>query len=182
MNIKKTSLDGCLIIKSQRFLDSRGYFEETFHQSKLKNFLPKNTVFVQDNLSLSKKNVLRGIHIQLTKPQGKLVRVVKGEVIDIAVDLRKSSKTFGKHFSVILSSERSEYLWIPEGFGHAFLSLKNDSILEYKCTNFYDSKDEVTLNWDDESIKINWPKVGEYKISKKDKLGISLQQFKSYIK
>ena len=136
MEFYKTKLKDCYSIKPIRHKDNRGYFQETFHQEKYSKFLPEGTNFVQDNLSKSKKGVVRGIHFQLKNSQGKLVRVIAGEIYDVAVDLRLNSPTFGKYHAEILSEKNFKQLWIPEGFGHGFMTLSEEAILEYKCTNF----------------------------------------------
>ena len=133
---------------------------------------------MQDNLSKSNNNVLRGIHFQQNYPQGKLIRVVSGMVFDVAVDLRPNSKTFGKYFSINLSESNHLQLWIPECFGHGFLSLKKNTILEYKCTNFYHPDDEKCIIWNDKKIGIEWPNSSEnFLISEKDLLGQPLESF-----
>lgn len=176
MEICNTKLKDCYVINLKRFNDERGYFQETFHKKKYSKLFPENTSFVQDNLSKSKKGVVRGIHFQSKHPQGKLVRVVVGEVFDVAVDLRLNSPTFGKYHSEILSDQNFKQLWIPEGFGHGFMTTSNEAILEYKCTNFYKPEYEHTLLWNDENLNINWPKMNSVLISEKDKLGIKLNE------
>lgn len=177
MKINATPLEGCLLIESNIYTDNRGHFQETYNQRKYK-FLPPNTQFVQDNLSKSNNNVLRGIHFQQNYPQGKLIRVVSGMVFDVAVDLRPNSKTFGKYFSINLSESNHLQLWIPEGFGHGFLALEKNTILEYKCTNFYHPEDEKCIIWNDNKIGIEWPNSSQkFLISEKDLLGQSLETF-----
>ena len=177
MKINTTPLEGCLVIESAIYTDNRGHFQETYNQQKYE-FLSPNTQFVQDNLSKSNNNVLRGIHFQQNYPQGKLIRVVSGMVFDVAVDLRPNSKTFGKYFSINLSESNHLQLWIPEGFGHGFLSLEKNTILEYKCTNFYHPEDEKCIIWNDKEIGIEWPNSSEkFLISEKDLLGQSLESF-----
>lgn len=172
MEITKTNLKDCFVISFEVYKDKRGYFHETYHKKKYDCLLPKFK-FVQDNLSFSKKNVIRGIHFQIKKPQGKLVRVVRGKVFDVAVDLRPNSKTFGEYFSIILSETNQYQIWIPPGFGHGFLSLENKTILEYKCTNFFDAKDEKCIIWNDKKINIKWPLKNKPVISQKDQRGVS---------
>ena len=180
MNIKQTPLEGCLIIENKIFKDDRGYFQETYHQQTY-DFLPTNTKFIQDNLSYSHKNVLRGIHFQKKFPQGKLIRVTKGSIFDVAVDLRPSSSTFGQHFSIILSEKNHLQFWIPEGFGHGFLSLEDSTYVEYKCTQFYRPEDEQCLLWNDKILKIQWPNdQSKFQISKKDLLGQTFSSLKDY--
>lgn len=157
MLIKKTSLDGCIIIEPQVFVDERGFFQETYHKSKYSEIAKIHEEFVQDNYSRSIKDVLRGLHFQMNKPQGKLVRVLNGSVFDVAVDLRKDSPTFGKHESIILSGENKKQFYIPPGFAHGFLVLTDFADFEYKCSEFYHSDDECSLLWNDPALDINWP-------------------------
>ena len=171
MKITKTKLKDCFVITPISHKDERGYFQETYHEIKYSDLLPVNTRFVQDNLSKSKKNVIRGIHFQSKNPQGKLVRVVKGEVFDVAVDLRSDSPTFGDYHSEILNSENFRQIWLPEGFGHAFMTLSNEAILEYKCTDFYNADFEHTIIWNDKELDIKWPNRKPI-ISAKDSLGL----------
>lgn len=170
MKILKTNIDDCIIIEPDIFCDNRGFFLETFNYQRYAEVLniPKN--FVQDNHSTSAKNVLRGLHYQKNKPQGKLVRVVAGEVFDVAVDLRKESSTFGEYTSVILSESNNRQLWIPPGFAHGFLVLSDIAHFEYKCTDYYDPSDERCLLWNDPKLKIEWP-CSRPLLSKKDSLG-----------
>ena len=165
----KTSIEDVYIIEPTVFGDDRGYFMETYHAEEFKEAgLDLN--FVQDNQSKSKKGVLRGLHFQYTKPQGKLVRVLKGVVFDVAVDLRRNSPTYGKWESIILSEENKKQFYIPEGFAHGFLVLSEDAEFTYKCTEFYDPEDEGGILWDDSSIAIDWPVDNiEIILSEKDK-------------
>lgn len=157
MEIEQTYLKGCFIVKSKTFKDERGSFMESFNE---KSFLKKAGVevnFVQDNQSVSKKGVLRGFHFQEeTFAQAKLVRVIKGEVQDVVVDLRKDSKTFGKHFSIIINEENNYQLFVPKGFAHAFLSLKEDTIFAYKCDQYYNKKSESGIIFNDKNLAIDW--------------------------
>ena len=157
MEIKKTRLKDCLIIEPKIFEDQRGFFYETYHLDKYKNIANIDYKFVQDNLSSSKKNVLRGLHFQKKKPQGKIVRVIKGEVFDVAVDLRVDSDTFGKWESHLLSEINKKQYWIPPGFAHGFLVISEEALVEYKCTDFYDPDDEGSIIWNDPSLNIDWP-------------------------
>ena len=157
MEIKKTRLKDCLIIEPKIFEDQRGFFYETYHLDKYKNIAGIDYKFVQDNLSSSKKNVLRGLHFQKKKPQGKIVRVIKGEVFDVAVDLRVDSDTFGKWESHLLSEINKKQYWIPPGFAHGFLVISEEALVEYKCTDFYDPNDEGSIIWNDPSLNIDWP-------------------------
>jgi len=155
MIIKDTYLDGVKIITPNLFKDSRGYFFESFKNNLFSKYgLPKN--FQQDNEVRSKKNVLRGMHYQLKKPQGKLVRVVHGCIIDVAVDIRIGSPTFGKYFMMELSSKNKKMLYIPEGYAHGYIVTSDDSVVLYKCTNMYDPNDEYGIKWNDKSISIRW--------------------------
>lgn len=174
----ETKFKDCFLIDLISHIDDRGYFQETFHLKKYADLLPEKTTFVQDNLSKSKKGVIRGIHFQNKNSQGKLIRVVAGEVFDVAVDLRLNSSTFGKYHSEILSEKNSKQFWIPEGFGHGFMTLSDHAVLEYKCTNFYDPKNEHTLLWNDQSLKIRWPRINPIILSEKDKLGLDLNSVK----
>ncbi|MDR1820548.1 MAG: dTDP-4-dehydrorhamnose 3,5-epimerase [Methanobrevibacter sp.] len=161
-NFVKTEIDGVYIIEPSCFEDERGFFMETYHRQDFKdNGL--DVEFVQDNHSKSKKGVLRGLHFQCNKPQGKLVRVISGQVFDVAVDLRKSSKTYGDYVSVILSGENRKQLYVPPNFAHGFLVLSKEAEFVYKCTDFYDGEDEGGIIYNDKDIAIDWPlnEVGE---------------------
>lgn len=171
MKVRETSLPGVLVVTPQIFKDSRGEFSETFNLRKIEEAgLP--SVWVQDNFSVSKKNVLRGIHYQITQPQGKLVRVTHGAVLDVAVDIRRTSSTFGKHFAIELTAESGDMLWIPQGFGHAFLALTDQVGFAYKVTDYYSPASERTIVWNDPEIAIPWPiDPGEAIVSDKDRAG-----------
>jgi dTDP-4-dehydrorhamnose 3,5-epimerase len=176
---KITKLPDVVEIKPPCFQDDRGYFIESFNKKKFNDYFG-NIEFVQDNHSFSHKGVLRGIHFQNSPfQQGKLVRVIQGKVFDVAVDLRKNSKSFGEWVGVTLSEQEQNQLWIPEGFGHAFLTLSETAHFVYKTTNFYNKNSEVTISWDDSDIGIDWPELNEGKInlSEKDIQGISLKMF-----
>ena len=175
MKIIKTKLNDCLIIEPDIFGDSRGFFLETFNLTKYESEIGINFNFVQDNHSRSSKGVLRGLHFQKTKPQGKLVRVVRGEVFDVAVDLRKESSTYGNYESVILSEENKKQFWVPPGFAHGFLVLSDIADFEYKCTDYYDPSDERCLLWNDNDIAIEWPKY-EILLSQKDANASTFQE------
>jgi dTDP-4-dehydrorhamnose 3,5-epimerase len=166
----KTFINGVYIIEPTVFGDERGYFMETYHENEFKQ-AGINVTFVQDNQSKSKKGVLRGLHFQKTNPQGKLVRVIKGEVFDVAVDLRKDSPTYGKWEGVKLSEENKKQFYVPEGFAHGFLVLSDEAEFTYKCTNFYDAEDEGGILWNDPNIGIEWPikDINEIILSEKDK-------------
>jgi len=180
MKFTETSLKDCFIIEPDIFSDDRGSFQEAFNQKKYEDSLNRKLTFVQDNCSISKKNVLRGMHFQNNNPQGKLVMVTFGEVFDVAVDLRKNSKSYGKWFSAILSHSNGKQLWIPEGFAHGFFVISEQAHFSYKCTDFYNPSDEVCLAWDDKNISINWP-CKDPVVSKKDSNGLSLKDIEKII-
>lgn len=162
-------LNGLIVIQNQIFKDKRGYFTENYNQQKFFKIIKKKIFFVQDNLSVSKKGVIRGMHYQIPPfEQGKLICVVKGKIFDVAVDIRKNSKTYGKHFSIILSNKNQKIMWIPEGFAHGFMSLEDDTIVKYKTTRFWSKKHERSILWNDKNINIKWPKINKFVISKKD--------------
>lgn len=169
------SIPEIILITPKIIEDERGAFMETFRQDEFE----KNCgafQFVQENLSYSNKNVLRGIHYQLNQPQGKLVRVLKGEIFDVAVDLRRTSKTFGKYYAHVLKYASFEQLWIPPGFGHGFLVLSDDAIISYKITTYYDPLSERTIRWDDENLSIRWPINSDKPIlSNKDKCALAFE-------
>ena len=157
MNIVQTSLQDCVIIEPEVFGDERGFFLETFHTSRYADLARISLPFVQDNYSRSLKGVLRGLHFQKTKPQGKLISVVRGEVYDVAVDIRKGSSAFGQWVGVILSEENKKQLWVPPGFAHGFVVLSEIADFEYKCTDYYDPSDEGSILWNDPDLAIVWP-------------------------
>ncbi len=157
MEVIKTKLDGVVIIKPKVFGDDRGFFLETFQQERYRELAGIDLPFVQDNHSRSTKGVLRGLHFQKTKPQGKLVRAVRGEVYDVAVDINPSSPTFGQYEGVILSEENKAQFWVPPGYAHGFAVLSETADFEYKCTDFYDPSDEGGLIWNDPTVAIDWP-------------------------
>ena len=157
MKITKTSLEGCIVIEPDIHGDDRGFFLETYQYQKYKNEAGIDLNFVQDNYSRSEQNVLRGLHFQEKKPQGKLVRVVKGEVFDVAVDIRANSKTYGQWESVILNEENKKQFWVPPGFAHGFVVLSSVADFEYKCSDYYDPLDEGCIIWNDPQLDIKWP-------------------------
>jgi dTDP-4-dehydrorhamnose 3,5-epimerase len=173
MNVIKTKLKDCVIIKPQVYGDDRGFFLETFQVDRYADKAGISLPFVQDNHSRSSKGVLRGLHFQKTKPQGKLVRVVSGEVFDVAVDLRQDSPTFGLWEGIILSEENKTQFWVPPGFAHGFLVLSETADFEYKCTEYYDPSDEISLLWRDPTLCISWP-IKDPKLSKKDAIAPTL--------
>ena len=157
MNVIKTKLEGCVIIEPKVFGDERGFFLEVFQVERYADLAGISLPFVQDNQSRSSKDVLRGLHFQKTKPQGKLVRVVKGEVYDVAVDIRQGSPTFGEWEAVILSDINKLQFWVPPGFAHGFVVLSDIADFEYKCTDYYDPSDEGNILWNDSDLNIRWP-------------------------
>ena len=157
MLVHATTLKDCVIIEPRMFGDNRGFFFETFSKQRYLEEAGIALEFVQDNHSRSAKGVLRGLHFQKTKPQGKLVRVVRGCVFDVAVDIRPKSVTFGQWISVELSEQNKKQLWVPPGFAHGFTALSNDTELEYKCTAYYDPEDEDSILWSDPELSIPWP-------------------------
>ncbi len=179
-NFIKTSIDGVIIIEPTVFGDERGYFMETYQKEEFKQ-LGLDVDFVQDNQSSSHKGVLRGLHFQYTQPQGKLVRVISGEVFDVAVDLRKDSSTYGKWEGVILSAENKKQFYIPPGFAHGFVVLSDSAEFTYKCTDYYKADDEGGIQWDDPEIGIKWPIEGidEIILSEKDKKWKPLSETKT---
>jgi len=171
MKIKSTKFIGLKVILSKSFKDNRGLFKEDF---KKKFF--KNRNFVFGCTSVSKKNVLRGLHLQTKKKQSKYVSVLKGAILDVAVDLRKNSKTFGKHYKIVLSDENAKSIFIPAGFAHGFLGLKKENIIYYTNTNYRSQKHEIGLLWNDKNLKIHWP-IKKPIISKKDKLNLTFKKY-----
>ena len=170
MNVIKTKLEGCLIIEPKVFGDSRGFFKETFQADRYKEAgleLP----FVQDNYSRSTKGVLRGLHFQKTKPQGKLVSCPNGEVFDVAVDIREGSPTYGQWEGILLTGENHLQFYVPPGFAHGFVVLSDTADFQYKCTDYYDPSDEGGIIWNDPDIAIDWPLLDiKPKLSDKDKM------------
>ena len=176
MKVIPTEIPDVLIIEPQVYGDDRGFFLESFNQKDFREKTGVNTTFVQDNHSMSLKNVLRGLHYQIPNPQGKLVRVVSGSVFDVAVDARQSSPTFGQWVSCVLSAENKRIFWVPEGFAHGFLVLSDRAEFLYKTTNYYYPQYEKTILWNDADLGIDWPLDTPPILSPKDQAG---QPFKS---
>jgi dTDP-4-dehydrorhamnose 3,5-epimerase len=176
MKVEETALAGVLLLTQRVFRDDRGAFLETWNQRAMSEAgLP--STWVQDNFSLSKKNAVRGIHYQVIQPQGKLVRVTHGAVLDIAVDLRRNSPNFGKHVAVELDGESGRMLWIPVGFGHAFLVLTESAGFAYKVTDYYSPAGERTIVWNDAELGIPWPvDAKDAVVSEKDKAGSAFRE------
>jgi len=174
MKLIKTKIPGPLIIKTKIYNDKRGFLKETF-----RNNLFKNIKFPFDIMSSSKKKVLRGLHIQTDKSQAKIITVTHGKIFDVAVDLRKNSKTFGKYVSLIISENSDFSFYVPKGFAHGFLCLSKKCTVNYKCSEYRHSKYEKTLSWNDPKINIKWPILNPI-LSEKDKEGLNLHYFKKY--
>jgi len=174
MKLIKTNIKDLKIIKTKIFKDKRGYLKEVFQNRLIK----KNFVF--DVMSFSKKNVLRGLHIQTKNMQAKVITVTHGKIFDVAVDLRKNSKTFGRHYSIVISDKSDFSFYIPEGFAHGFLCMSKKCTINYKCSEYRNSKSEATLDWQDKKLAIKWP-IKTPIISQKDKNGLSLENIKKLI-
>lgn len=177
MNVKRLDIPEIIILEPKIFTDDRGFFYESFHADSFSQVIGRNIEFVQDNHSMSYRNVLRGMHYQISpKQQAKIVRVVSGEIFDVAVDIRPSSPTFGKWVGEILSSENRKQMWIPEGFAHGFLTLSETAEIAYKVTDYYAPELERCIQWNDNDINIKWPLSPMDKpiLSQKDKAGVSL--------
>ena len=174
-----TSLPGVVILEPRVFSDERGFFFESYNQQTMTD-VGITERFVQDNHSCSSRNVLRGLHYQVKHPQGKLVRVADGEILDVAVDMRRSAESFGRWEAVRLSGENKRMLWIPAGFAHGFRVLSEKAHVLYKATDFYAPEDECTLAWNDPHLKINWELNGEPIVSAKDQRGVAFRDAESY--
>ena len=171
MKISKTKFKDLLIFKSKNFYDKRGYFRELTLEKIIKKKLPFTVV------SRSKKNVLRGLHMQKKHQQGKYISCIKGKILDVVVDCRKKSKTFGKHYKIILSEKNCKSIYIPPGFIHGFLGLDNENIVIYSCTNYRDKNSEVGINWNDKDLKINW-NIKSPILSQKDKKNLKFKDIR----
>ncbi len=178
MKVEKTHIDGLLVITPTVFGDERGHFFESFRKDTLKAY-GVETDFVQDNQSLSSKGILRGLHFQKDPhAQGKLVRVLQGSVVDVAVDIRPNSLTYGQHFSIELNESNKTMFYIPPGFAHGFLTLEDNTIFAYKCTNYYHKESEGCVSWNSPSLEINWG-IDSPILSEKDKIATDFADFKS---
>lgn len=173
MRVIATDIPDVLVIEPRVFGDERGFFYESFNQKVWEEKTGLRTTFVQDNHSRSERNVLRGLHYQIRQPQGKLVRVIVGEVFDVAVDIRKSSPTFGTWVGFKLSAENKRMLWIPEGFAHGFIVLSDVTEFLYKTTDYWAAEFEKTIIWNDSDLSIKWPLQGEPRLSAKDSNGVA---------
>jgi dTDP-4-dehydrorhamnose 3,5-epimerase len=174
VNVISTAIADVMIIEPKVFGDDRGFFFESFNSRQFAELIGRNVDFVQDNHSRSAKNVLRGLHYQIQQPQGKLVRVVQGVVFDVAVDIRRSSPTFGQHIGVELSAENKRMFWVPEGFAHGFVVLSDTAEFLYKTTNYWAPEFERSIAWNDPALGIQWPIQGEPTLSAKDQQALSL--------
>lgn len=179
MNVVASELPGVMVLEPKVFGDARGFFLESYNRRAFAQ-AGITAEFVQDNHSRSARNALRGLHYQLRQPQGKLVRVVAGEIFDVAVDLRRSSPAFGRWTGFHLSAENKRMLWIPPGFAHGFLALSEPADVLYKATDFYAPEDERCVAWDDPAIGIRWPLQGAPLISAKDAAGLALHAAETY--
>ncbi|NET34047.1 MAG: dTDP-4-dehydrorhamnose 3,5-epimerase [Cyanothece sp. SIO1E1] len=175
MNIIQTEIPDVLILEPRVFSDDRGFFYESYNEKVFNDKTEANAHFVQDNHSCSAYNILRGLHYQIQQPQGKLVRVVTGAVFDVAVDIRKSSRTFGQWVGCLLSAENQRQLWVPEGFAHGFLVTSENAEFLYKTTDYYAPQHERTICWNDPDLAINWPLTTSPILSVKDQMGQSLK-------
>jgi dTDP-4-dehydrorhamnose 3,5-epimerase len=180
MNIIQTAIPDVLIIQPKVFGDARGFFLESFNQQRFEQLTGLAPNFVQDNHSRSARGVLRGLHYQVRQPQGKLVRVIAGEVFDVCVDLRRSSPTFGRSVSLLLSAENHQQLWIPPGFAHGFLVTSESADFVYKTTDYYAPEFERALLWNDPALDIAWPLADMPILSAKDSAGLLLSQAETY--
>jgi dTDP-4-dehydrorhamnose 3,5-epimerase len=172
MNVQRCQLEGLLIIEPKVFGDARGFFLESWNRDRYRA-AGLDADFVQDNISFSRRGILRGLHFQNPKPQGKLLQVLLGEVFDVAVDIRRSSPTFGKWYGLVLSAENKRQFYVPPGFAHGFVVLSETALFQYKCTEFYAPKDEMAIRWDDPDIGIEWP-LSEPLLSERDAKGLRL--------
>ena len=170
--VKKTKFKDLVVFENKSYRDNRGYFKELIKEKKIKKKFPFMV------MSYSKKNVIRGLHIQRKKPQGKFISVIKGKILDVAVDLRKYSNTYGKYFAIILSEKNSKSVYVPPGFAHGFCGLEKENYIIYNCTNYRHKKSEIGIQYNDKSLKIKWP-IKKPIISKKDKKSLSFSQYKN---
>jgi len=179
MKVIKKYFKEVLLIKNDIYKDNRGLFFESFNLKNFKKILGKKINFVQDNISISRQNVLRGLHYQIKKPQGKLIRVIKGEIIDVFLNIKKGSKYFGKHQKIILNDKNNYMLWIPRGYAHGFKTLKKDSVVIYKTDEFYYPNYDRCLYFNDKKLNIKWPKKHKITISQKDRLGKNFSEIET---
>jgi len=181
MKTTRLKIPEVVLIEPKVFGDDRGFFFESFNHQLFEQAIGASISFVQDNHSRSTKGVLRGLHYQIQNPQGKLVRVVSGEVFDVAVDLRRSSPTFGQWVGALLSSENKHQLWVPEGFAHGFIVLSDSAEFLYKTTDYYSPEHERCIRWDDPTLNIEWPIDYQPQLSDKDSRGVAFESAEVYI-
>ena len=174
MKVTESGIKGVYTIEPDVYKDDRGFFMETFHIERYRKLLGINLDFVQDNISRSSKNVLRGMHFQKNYPQGKIVSASRGEILDVVVDLRKDSPTYGTWESFRLSEKNKLQVWIPPGFAHGFLVMSDSADIDYKCTEYYHPEDELCLMWNDPEVAIDWT-INDPILTEKDKKGLSLK-------
>jgi dTDP-4-dehydrorhamnose 3,5-epimerase len=180
MRVLPSNIPDVLILEPEVFADARGFFLESYNRRAFGDLIGKDVDFVQDNHSRSSRLVLRGLHYQVRHAQGKLVRVVFGEIFDVAVDLRRSSKTFGRSVSQVLSADNKRMLWIPPGFAHGFLTLSEQADVLYKASDYYAPEQERCLIWNDPEVGIEWPLEGAPLLSEKDRHGLTLQRAETF--
>jgi dTDP-4-dehydrorhamnose 3,5-epimerase len=180
MKVVRTAIPDVLMLEPKVFRDERGFFYEPYNKRSFRDATGLDLEFVQDNHSRSKRGVLRGLHYQIRRPQGKLVRVILGEVFDVAVDLRRSSSTFGKCVAFNLDASSKRMAWIPPGFAHGFLVLSEHAEVVYKATDFYSPQDERAIRWDDRTLKISWPLEGAPMLSDKDAAAAAVEDAELY--
>ena len=179
MKILPTEIPGLILLEPKSFGDARGFFFESYQRDRYRDAgIPES--FVQDNVSRSSRGTLRGLHYQLVQPQGKLVFVTRGEVFDVAVDMRRSSPTFGRWFGVFLNDENHRQLYVPPGFAHGFCVTSDSVDFCYKCTDFYNPSHERTLLWNDPTVGVQWPEIGEPLLSAKDQKGLSFAETEAF--
>ena len=171
MKIRKTKFKDLIVFQKKYFKDNRGYFLELYKKKIVKKNFPFTCI------SFSKKNVIRGMHMQKKNPQAKFISVLKGKILDVVIDLRKNSKTFGKHFKIVLSEKNSKSLYVPEGFAHGFYALDKENYLLYSCSKYRNKSSEIGILWNDKQLKIKWPKIKPI-ISNKDKNNITFAEYK----
>ncbi|WP_444633059.1 dTDP-4-dehydrorhamnose 3,5-epimerase [Cupriavidus oxalaticus] len=169
LTVVPTTLEGVLVLEPKVFGDARGFFFESFNAREFAEATGVSTPFVQDNHSRSARGVLRGLHYQIRQPQGKLVRVTEGEIFDVAVDLRRSSPTYGQWTSALLSAENKRQMWVPEGFAHGFVVISEAAEVQYKTTDYWYPEHERSIRWDDPTLAIAWPEVGALLLAEKDR-------------
>jgi dTDP-4-dehydrorhamnose 3,5-epimerase len=175
--IETTFIKDLLLLTPRVYKDERGYFMESYNQRKIGKMIKSD--FVQDNESMSKKNVLRGLHLQLPPyAQAKLIRVIKGSILDVAVDLRKDSETYGNHFKHVLSGENKKQLYVPKGFAHGFLTLEDDTLINYKCSDYYHAESEVSILWNDKELNVDWG-IKDPILAEKDRLAKNFTTFEN---